>query len=171
MLLWSVPALAQIKSVSLTASGLTCSMCSKAIYKSLVKVPFIKSVDANVQTSTFIIQFKEGEKIVLDDIKKAVENAGFSVASFKVTAVFTNAEVFNDAHIELGGSTFHFLNVSRQTLKGENTFTVVDKNYLTASAHKKYGKYTKMKCFETGMSASCCPGYSGTSNRIYHVTL
>jgi copper chaperone CopZ len=171
MLLWSVQGAAQIKSASFTASGLTCSMCSKAIYKALVKVPFIKSVDVNVETSTFVVQFKEGEKVVLDDVKKAVENAGFSVASMEVTATFDHAEVFNDAHVNLGGSTFHFLNVTRQTLQGEKTFTVLDKNYLPNAARKKYAKYTKMKCFETGTMASCCPKDPLISNRIYHVTL
>jgi copper chaperone CopZ len=171
MLLWSIPALPQIKSATLTASGLTCSMCSKAIYKALVKVPFIKTVDANVEKSSFTVVFKDSDKVTLDDVKKAVQDAGFSVASMQVTASFNNAEVYNDAHINLGGSTFHFLNVTKQTLQGEKTFTVVDRNYLPNNTYKKYGKYTKMKCFETGVMESCCPKDQTTSKRIYHVTL
>jgi len=171
MILWSVPAISQIRSATLTASGLTCSMCSKAIYKALQKVPFIKSVDADVEKSSYTVQFKEGEKVVPDLIKKAVENAGFSVASMQMTANFTNADVYNDAHVDIAGNTYHFLNVPKQTLQGDKTITIVDKNYLSASAHKKYGKYTKMKCFETGMMESCCPDAQHTSNRIYHVTL
>jgi len=170
-LFWSITASSQIKSATLIASGLTCSMCSKAIYKALLKVPFIKSVEPNVEKSTFTIQFKDGDKVVLDDVKKAVENAGFSVASMQVTASFSNAEVYNDAHINIGGSTFHFLNVTKQTLQGDKTFTIVDKNYLPIAEHKKYGKYTKMKCFEAGVMESCCPKDQITSKRIYHVTL
>ena len=171
LLLWSTPGISQIRSATLTASGLTCSMCSKAIYKSLQKVSFIETVKADVERSSFTMQFKKGEKVVPDDLKKAVENAGFSVASMQFTVTFTNVEVYNDAHVEISGNTYHFLNVPRQTLKGDKTFTIVDKNYLTVSAHKKYGKYTKMKCFETGMMESCCPNNQHTSNRIYHVTL
>src|SRR4051812_14577911 len=95
LLLWSIPAFSQIKSASLTASGLTCSMCSKAIYKALLKVPFIESVAPNVEKSFFFIQFKEGSKVVIDDVKKAVENAGFSVASMQVTAFFNSVEIYN----------------------------------------------------------------------------
>lgn len=171
MLLWGIPALCQVRSAALTASGLTCSMCSKAIYKSLQKVPFVKSVDADVEKSSFIVQFKEGEKVNPDDIKKAVENAGFSVASMQLTATFSNVQVDNDTHVDIGGNTYHFLNVPKQTLQGDKTLTVVDKNYLSAAAHKKYGKYTKMKCFETGMMESCCPNNSHIAKRIYHVTL
>ena len=171
LLLGSIPAFSQIKSATLTASGLTCSMCSKAIYKALLKVPFIKSVDPNVEKSIFTIQFKEGDKVVPDDVKKAVENAGFSVASMHITAFFSGTEVYNDAHISMGGSTFHFLNVPRQTLQGDKTVTIVDKNYLPAAQRKKYGKYTTMKCFETGLKETCCPKDHVTSNRVYHVTI
>ena len=118
-MLWCLPAIAQIKSATVTASGLTCSMCSKAIFKALQKVPFIKTVDADVEKSSYTIVFKDGEPIILDDVKKAVQDAGFSVASMQVTALFDNTEVYNDAHVKLGGSTLHFLNVPKQVLDGE----------------------------------------------------
>lgn len=171
VLLWSIPALSQIRSVTLTASGLTCSMCSKAIYKALQKVPFVKNVDPDVEKSTFTVQFKDRDNVVLDELKRAVQDAGFSVASMVVTANFNNQEVYNDAHILIDGSTFHFLNVNRQTLQGDKTFTIVDKNYISAAQHKKYAKYTTMKCFETGTMAACCPKNKNNSTRIYHATL
>jgi len=173
-LLWSIPSFSQIKSASLTASGLTCSMCSKAIYKKLEKIAFVKSVTADVEKSSYSIQFKDGAQVVIDDILKAVQDAGFSVAAMQVTAHFHNEEVFNDAHIEVGGSTFHFLDVPKQVLNSDKTVTIVDKNYLSQADRKKYAGYTKMKCFETGYMASCCPsGHSdhGTAKRVYHVTL
>ena len=169
-LIISLPSFGQIRSASLTASGLTCSMCSKAIYKALSAVPFIEKVDANVETSTYSIQFKQGENIVLDDVKKAVQGAGFSVAGLQVTANFNNTEVYNDAHIEIGGSTFHFLDVTKQVLQGEKTFSVIGKNYVTAAQHKKYKKFTKMACFETGVMGSCCPS-GKAAKRVYHVTI
>ncbi|MES2704943.1 MAG: heavy-metal-associated domain-containing protein [Bacteroidota bacterium] len=171
MLLGSICTQAQIRSASLTASGLTCSMCSKSIFKSLSKVPFVKSVDVNVEKSVFVVQFKENEKVDIDAVKKAVVDAGFAVAAMQVTASFDNAEVYNDAHVNVGGSTFHFLNVPKQKLTGDKTITIVDKNYLPAKERKQYAKYTKMKCFETGMMAPCCPKDAQVQNRVYHATL
>src|SRR5690606_16287106 len=113
--LFTVSSFAQIKSATLTASGLTCSMCSKAIFKALGKVSFVKAVDADIEGSNYNITFKDGDNIVLDDLKKAVENAGFSVAALKVTAHFPPVTIANDAHIEYGGSTYHFLGVDNQT--------------------------------------------------------
>ncbi len=167
----SVPASGQIKSASLTASGLTCSMCSKAIYKALLKVSFVSDVQVDIKNSKYNITFKDGSPVVLDDVKKAVTDAGFSVASMQVTANFQNVEVANDVHVTLGGSNFHFLGVTKQTLNGDKTFTIVDKNYVSPKEFKKYSQSTKMKCVETGTMAACCAKNTAVSNRIYHVTL
>jgi len=171
LLLWGTVAEAQIKSATLTASGLTCSMCSKSIYKSLIKVTSVAQVDANVEKSSFAITFKEGVRVSFDDIKKAVQDAGFSVASLQALVAFHNEQITNDTHAVIDGTTFHFINVTPQTLNGEKTVTVVDKNFLPAKDYKKYSTYTKMKCFATGMKEDCCPKNTGSSNRVYHVTI
>jgi copper chaperone CopZ len=160
---------AQIKSATLTASGLTCSMCSKAIYKALQKLTPVEKVVADVQTSQYTITFKPGSAASPDMIKKAVEDAGFSVAELKFTAVFPPTQISNDAHVALGPINLHFLGVDAKTLQGEQTVTVLDKSFTTSKERARYAKFTSMKCYETGVMASCCTG--GTSGRIYHVTL
>lgn len=162
---------AQIKSATLSASGLTCSMCSKAIYKALQKVPSVKTVSPDIEGSKYEITFKEGTNIVLDDLKKAVEGAGFSIASLKVTAGFPPTAIANDSHIEYGGATYHFLNVPSSTISGDKTFTVVDKKFLPDADYRRYAKYTTMKCVETGRMASCCTKGGAMGTRVYHVTL
>ena len=109
-------AFSQIKSAELTAAGLTCSMCSKAIYTALLKLPFIEKIEVNLNTSSYLIQFKQNNSIELDDLKKTVEGAGFSVASLKVKALFNDDEVYNDAHVKLNGINLHFLNVETYIL-------------------------------------------------------
>ncbi len=162
---------AQIKSASLRASGLTCSMCSKAIYKALQKVPTVQDVKVNIETSVYDISFKPNAAVSIDEVKKAVENAGFSVASMQVTAGFPKIDIANDAHFSIGGVNMHFLNVQPQTIQGDKTVTIVDKNYLSAAENKKYGQYTKMICFETGKMELCCAKGTQPAGRIYHVTL
>ncbi|GAA4461193.1 hypothetical protein GCM10023093_05410 [Nemorincola caseinilytica] len=171
ILLWSTPSIAQIRSATLVASGLTCSMCSKAIFKALEAVPSVKAVDVDIERSSYAIAFKDGATISLDEIKAAVENAGFFVASLQVTASFTQTKVANDTHLELGGSVFHFVNVPEQVVNGEKTITVIDKDFLPAKDRKKYTKHTKLTCFETGHAAACCPGGADAQKRIYHVTI
>jgi copper chaperone CopZ len=171
LLMWAVPSMAQIKSATLVASGLTCSMCSKAIFKALEAVPTVKAVDVDIEKSSYTVSFKEGAAVQPDDLKTAVENAGFFVASLQVTATFPATEVKNDTHTDLGGLTIHFVDVKQQTLNGDQTITLIDKGYVPVKNHKKYSKKTTMKCYETGVMASCCPNFKGTPKRIYHVTI
>lgn len=173
ILFLSVPSFAQIQSASLQAAGLTCSLCSNAIFKALKALPSVQNVDADVEKSEFHITFKPLANVVLDDVKIAVERAGFSVASLTVTANFPEpVDVYSDAHITFLGNTYHFVNVPKQTLTGVHTFTVVDKNFVPAKTFKKYAGLTTMPCIHTGMMAACCSKeFSGKAQRIYHVTL
>jgi copper chaperone CopZ len=170
-LLYAIGATGQLKRAELTASGLTCSMCSKAIYKALETVPFIEKLEVDIDRSVYSFTFKQGVTIQLDEIKKAVMNAGFTIASLQLSANFHNAVLTNDTHLELGGLNFHFVNVKPGTLDGEHNLKMLDKNFLPAAEHKKYGRFTKMKCYETGSMEPCCPKNHQVNKRVYHVTI
>lgn len=163
---------AQVSKVQLQASGLTCSMCSNAINKSLKTIDYIEKVMADIKTSTFEISFKPNAKINFDQLKKKVEDAGFSVANMKAVVNFDNVKVEKDQHLNYGGLTFHFLNAGGQILNGEKAIQVVDKGYVSAKEFKKNQLYTKMDCYKTGVAASCCTkdGLS-SGTRIFHVTI
>lgn len=159
-----------MQSATLVASGLTCSMCSKAIYKALEKVPYVAGITVDIEKSSYEITFKPGMDIEPDEMKKAVEDAGFSVASMKVTTKLGGEKLENDAHVTISGATYHFVKVPDQVVKDRVTLTLIDKNYLPAKERKRYAKYTTMKCFETGVAEPCCD-HHGKTNRIYHVTI
>ncbi|MEO8174016.1 MAG: heavy-metal-associated domain-containing protein [Sediminibacterium sp.] len=162
IVLFALHSQAQIKNATLQASGLTCAMCSKAVYKALSEVAFVEKVNADIENSSYDITFKSGSKVDFDALSKAVVNAGFSVAKLKVTTTFNDVKVQNDAHVTLSNQSFHFLNVTPQTLSGTKTVTLVDKNFVSAKDYKKYSKLTSLQCYE-----------SGTMNgqRMYHVTM
>ena len=170
--LFAVHTQAQVTKVQLQASGLTCSMCSNAINKSLKTIDYIDKVMSNIKTSTFEISFKPGAAINFDQLKKKVEEAGFSVANMKAVMNFDNVKLEKDQHLNFGGLTFHFLNADGQTLNGEKTIQVVDKGYVSAKEFKKNQLYTKMDCYKTGVAGNCCTkaGLSSGS-RIFHVTI
>ncbi len=172
VLLFSLASLqAQVSKATLTASGLTCSMCSKAIYEALKKVNTIETIKANISQSSYSIVFKKDAAVSLDELKNAVEGAGFFVAKLQVTVNFDGVEIKNDEHVESAGLNLHFLNVKEQKLSGEKELTILDKNFVTAKQFKKYTEYTKMKCLETGIMEACCTDKSTAGTRIYHVTI
>lgn len=172
MVFIAMSASAQYKTATLQASGLTCSLCSKSIYKALTAISFVQEVKSDIKNSSYQIVFKEGSVVDFDALKKAVTNAGFSVAMLKVNILFDNTPIQNDAHILLNGKTFHFLQVQPQTLQGEKTITLIDKNFVSTKDYKKYSKLTTMKCYETGVMETCCSKKTGSmGERIYHVTI
>ena len=83
----------EITSVQLIADGLTCSMCSKSIYKSLLKIPAVNKVDPDIENSGFTIYFKKDQVLKTADLEKAVVDAGFSVGSLKINKVPKNKAI------------------------------------------------------------------------------
>ncbi|MBG9378032.1 heavy-metal-associated domain-containing protein [Panacibacter sp. DH6] len=163
---------AQVKEANLVASGLTCSMCSKAIYEALKNISTVENVKANIKESSYNIVFKNGANADPDAIKKAVEDAGFFVAKLQLKIKFNDVTVKNDEHITAAGLNLHFLDIREQQLNGEKLITVVDKNFEPAKEFKKYAQFTSMKCLTTGKAESCCAdGKIAAGERIYHVTI
>lgn len=167
-----ITANAQFKSGTLQAAGLTCAMCTKAINETLKELSFIQSVKADIKNSQFVVRFKEGATVDPDALKKAVEDAGFSIAKLKLALDFENVKVDNDSHVQIGNKTYHFLDVTSQRLDGEKTITFVDKNFVVAKEFKKYSNKTQMTCVQSGKAEGCCKKEGAAENaRIYHVTI
>jgi copper chaperone CopZ len=163
---------AQVVKVSLQASGLTCSMCSNAINKSLKTLDFTDKVESNIKNSSFDIFFKPGAAVDFDMIKKKVEDAGFFVASFQATLHFNNIPVANDTHIESNGKLFHFLNTKDQVINGDITVKLLDKGFVTSKLFKQNAGYTSKECYKSGTTAACCEKQGlKQGTRIYHVTI
>ncbi|MDB5203796.1 MAG: Heavy metal transport/detoxification protein [Ferruginibacter sp.] len=168
----SVTSNAQVTRVNLQASGLTCSMCSNAINTALKTLDYVDKVYANIKTSSFDLSFKPGARVDFDEIKKKVEDAGFSIAKMQATVQFNNQAIQKDAHVSTNGMLLHFVNASNKTLNGTQTLQIVDKGYVSAKAFKKNQLTTTMDCYKTGVAGSCCTktGVSAGA-RVYHVTI
>lgn len=163
---------AQFSKATLQATGLTCAMCSNAINKALQKVSFVESVRSDIKNSAFSIVFRTGSDVDIDALKDAVEDAGFSVGSLKLTGHFTDLKAEKDKHTKIGKENFHFLNGEGQLLSGEQVITVVDKNFVTEKQFKKLAAGSKMTCVQTGKTSSCCvKDGMAEGERVYHVTI
>ena len=64
--------------VKFIASGLTCSMCSRAVYKSLQSDKDVVKIETNLETQEWNVEYKQGT-YTSDKLKKSVEGSGFSV--------------------------------------------------------------------------------------------
>jgi len=164
--------MAQVESIELQASGLTCSMCSNAIRKSLVSLEYVDQVRANIRESIFTISFKKESSVNFDELKKKVEDAGFFVASMKVKLKLDHQPVRNDHHVQTPYGIFHFLQVKDQELNGMVTVRLLDKGFVSAKAYKKNASLTGKACYQTGLAGACCTeDHIEPGSRVYHVTL
>tara|TARA_Y100000768_G_C23556116_1_gene485960 strand:- start:118 stop:441 length:324 start_codon:yes stop_codon:yes gene_type:complete len=68
-----------LNNITMKVTGLTCSMCSLSVKKSIEKVYFVSKVDANVEEVTYNIEFKKNYYIDFFAIENAVLDAGFDV--------------------------------------------------------------------------------------------
>jgi copper chaperone CopZ len=143
----------QIESVTLQASGLTCSMCSRAIYKSLQKVPNVGKVEEDIEHSSYHIQFVHPDMTSLSALKKAVTDAGFSVARMEITVDFQHTAIDNNSSLKFNDQMFQFVHISNQLLDGRRKLLIVDKDYLLEKDRKKYA------------------GSYNTDPNIFHVTI
>jgi copper chaperone CopZ len=163
---------AQFTSASLQASGLTCSMCSKAVKNALEKVSFVARVQVDIKNQQYNLIFKDSADVDFDDLGQAVEEAGFSIAALSAKVSVYNVVLEKDKHLQIGNKNFHFLNGSGQQLSGLITLKMVDKGFLTAKEFRKYSAASKMKCLQTGTTEACCTKEtSEASARIYHVII
>jgi copper chaperone CopZ len=128
---------AQVNSVSLQASGLTCSMCSNAINKALRTLDFVQEVDANIKTYTFEISFKPNSIIDFDMIQKKVVGAGFSVSAFVANIHFNNVQVKNSQPVIIDDKTFLFIDAEEQILNGDKQVKIMDKGFISPKEYKK----------------------------------
>lgn len=151
----SVAAKAQVTKVSLQASGLTCSMCSNAINKSIKTLEFVDKVESNIKTSTFEISFKSQSNVDFDKLKKKVEDAGFAVANFTVVIQFNNIRVKSNEAVTVGDKTLRFVNVKEQTLNGSKAVRIIDKGFVSSKEFKK----------------NSIASAASKSGKIYHVTI
>ncbi|MCW3089394.1 MAG: heavy-metal-associated protein [Ferruginibacter sp.] len=129
---------AQVKTVSLQASGLTCSMCSNSINKALKTLDFVLKVDADIKTYTFEISFNPNSVIDFDMLRKRVEGAGFSVCGFIANIHFDKLEVKNNQPLLYENRIFLFTDLSEQTLSGEKHVKILDKGFVSTKEYKMH---------------------------------
>jgi copper chaperone CopZ len=80
--------------ITFKVTGLTCSMCSFSVQKSIEKVYFVESVNANIEETTFEVQFKKDHYVDFYALQDAVEDSGFFIDKPSVVIDAKNTNEF-----------------------------------------------------------------------------
>jgi len=135
--IWAIGASAQVQKVNLQASGLTCAMCSKAIYKAVSAISFVDTVLVNIEASTYDIRFNKDAAPQFDQIAKAVMDAGFSVANLTVVVNFNKQNVDKNGLLTLDGIQYKIMGTPPTTLQGSKKLQLIGKQYMLPKEFKK----------------------------------
>jgi copper chaperone CopZ len=156
----------QISNAELQVTGLTCSMCAKATETALRRLDFIESIKPDLNKNLFSLSFKDNKKVNLDQIRKKVEEAGFSVGQLTATFNFNNVKVDDKGIASVDGNTYRFTNSSQKTLNGPVKATVVDKDFISGASFKKNLAALKLSSYASGTTI-----VDGRKLRVYHLSI
>jgi copper chaperone CopZ len=124
---------AQIKSAEVLASGLTCSMCSKAIFKALSSLPFVDTIKVNIETSVYQLNFKKDSAVKIESIRDAVYDAGFAIAKLSITANWKDKNAIKDLVFNDLGYQFQWQTKSNKMLSNTQKVFIVNKDIQTVN--------------------------------------
>ena len=133
-------------------------MCSKATYKQLASISDVEKVEPDLNNTAFIIYFKSGSLVNVNDLKSKVEEAGFSVGELLVVFNLKKQQVENNTSFTMHDITYTFMDSKSGTLDGEVNLKILDKGFVV---EKEYQKLSKM--------AKQYPSYTTGVKNTYHV--
>ena len=145
----SLTSYSQILQAEITATGLTCSMCSNAINKQLKSISEVDSISTDLNTNTFTVYFKKNSDLVPRILKNAIEKAGFFVGNMVLTMQIP-ASNFDNNTAKVGNATFLFMDSKEPAPNTPTQFRVLDKGFVTQKEYKKLAKsYVKYASYAT----------------------
>jgi len=156
----------QISKAELQVNGLTCSMCSRATETSLKSLGFIQTITPDLNRNIFVLTFKRGQQVNIDQIRDKVEDAGFSIGDLSATINFNRTVIDEAGMAQLGNMAFKFTNARSRVLDGPVTARILDKNFISPSAFKKNAAQLKSDSYLSGKGV-----IRGKETRIVHLSI
>jgi len=113
------------KKAKLKIAGMSCVMCAKTIEKSLLHLNGVTDAQVSLENESAVVEY-DPTKLKLNDLEKAVRDAGYGVINKKVT-------------LKIGGMTCaRCVNVVRNSLKKLDGVTSVNVNLGAEKAYITY---------------------------------
>jgi copper chaperone CopZ len=158
VLLFTLPlkSLGGLKWVDVGVNGLTCSLCTRSVERSISRLDFVDSVVMSLEKTEGRIYLKTGEPADLKKIAKAVVDAGFSVRFLRLEFNFNDVPISQDGYFSYQGQKYQWLQFKDGLAKGDISLTLVDEGFLP---RKESGQWKKKFGFSTDPAGQ----------KVYHV--
>jgi copper chaperone CopZ len=132
VLLFCLPtkSLAGLIWVEVGVNGLTCSVCTQSVERSISRLEFVESVSMSLEKTEGRIYLKKGATVDLKKIAKAVVNAGFSVRFVRFAISFHDVAIEGDGSFVYQGQSYQWLQLQSSPAKGEIILKLVDEGFM-----------------------------------------
>ena len=135
------PALAGLKWADVGVNGLTCSMCSRSVEMSLRRLDFVDNIAMSLETTEARIFFKTNAPIDLNEIAKAVVNAGFSVRFLKLQISFDDIPLTADGSFVFHDQKFKWIDFQKP-INEPVVLKLVEQNFLPKKERSQWKEKT-----------------------------
>jgi copper chaperone CopZ len=134
---------AQIMAAKVGVNGLTCSICTRSVEMSLRRLDFVDSVVMSLENTDGLVYFKNSP-INLEQIAKAVVNAGFSVRFVSIQLDLNDIQIEENGSFAFQGSNFIWMDYKKPSEKKPVWFKLIGEPFVPKSEMKNWrGKIDK----------------------------
>ena len=125
----------QIQSAEIKVYGLTCSLCTRSVEKSLEKLSFINEINADLETTAISLTFRDGIEVIPEEIGDAVKKAGFTTGYILLKYNFDKD--FNGCY-EGNKEAFTVVGDQKDIAAGVHQLLIVEKDMMSNKVFKDY---------------------------------
>lgn len=129
---------AQFLKAKLGITGLTCSLCSYSVEKSIRQLPFVHDIKMDLNESRVEVIFKANKLVSLHSLIQKVYDAGFSVSELKAVFAFNEQLVEDNYLFNYADENYCFIQTGKKLLVGEVTLTIIDKRFFLKKEFKEW---------------------------------
>ena len=124
--------------VSIGVDGLTCSMCSNSIYRSLLQAKGVKEIKMDLNENIAEIYFHQNAVPNFTELSQKVRDAGYSVRFIKVKIYFEefNAGFGKAYHFE--GNEYIYVGNKKDYLNEPSDVMLIGKEFASKKEFKKW---------------------------------
>jgi hypothetical protein len=132
------PSEVQILSAKVGVNGLTCSICTRSVEMGLRRLDFVDSVVMSLENTDGEIYFRKDYPVNLEQLAKAIVNAGFSVRFVKIQFDLNHIELQETGSFVFQGQDFIWLDYKKTSGKEAVWLTLVGDAFLPKSEMKNW---------------------------------
>jgi len=131
---------AGLKWIDVGINGLTCSLCTRSVDRSISRLEFVDSVNMSLENTEGRIYVKDVEVIDLKRITKAITDAGFSVRFVRLQFDFRDTRIDKDGFFSFKGQRYQWLQFKSNTSQNNVALTLINEGFLPKKESNQWKK-------------------------------